>query len=84
MIRGWDDSGAMFIGFVRGSLVSRLLAGERVCLPGYTDGNGLHHPHVCLFLRDDNSQLMAATREYFPNGFLPGAALDHASVEEPK
>lgn len=83
MIRGWDDKGAMFIGLVRGPLVDRLLAGERVCLPGYIDGNGLRHPHVCLFLRDDNGQLIAATNEYFPDGFLPGAAIEHASKEEP-
>jgi hypothetical protein len=83
MIRGWDDKGAMFIGFVRGPLLARLLAGERVCLPGHTDANGLRHPHVCLFVRDDNAQLIAACDEYFPDGIVPGAAVEQASTEEP-
>lgn len=84
MIRGWDDKGALFIGLVRGPLVDRLFAGERVCLPGHTAANGLHHPHVCLFIRDDNAQLIEATREFFPDGFLPGAPIEHVSTEEPK
>ncbi len=83
MIRGWDEKGAMFIGLVKGPLVDRLLAGERVCLPGCVDSNGLRHPHVCLFLRDDNAQLIAAAGEYFPDGFLQGAGVEHVSTEEP-
>ena len=78
MIRGWDNKGAMFIGLVRGPLVDRLFAGERVCLPGH----GIH-PHVCLFIRDDNAQLIEASHEYFPDGFLPGAKLEHVSKDEP-
>lgn len=68
-----DDQGAIAIGLVRGPLLDRLLAGERVCLPSLVDGNGLRHPHVCLFVRDDNDGLIRAANEYFPGGPLPGA-----------
>jgi hypothetical protein len=38
---------------------------------------------VCLFLRDTNEQLVAATGEYWPDGFVPGAAIERLG-EEPK
>lgn len=80
-VRMRDEKGSVVIGLVRGKLLDRLLAGERVCLPGYTDSNGVHHPHVCLFVRDDNRQLMRALDEYFPGGLLPGAVREHAGPE---
>lgn len=80
-LRVRDERGSVVIGLVRGELFARLLAGERVCLPAFTDSNGLHHPHVCLFLRDDNEQLMAALAEYFPDGPLPGAVMEHIGPE---
>jgi hypothetical protein len=83
MIRIVSDNGSIAIGLVRGPLLDRLLAGERVCLPGHIDANGLHHPHVCLFVRDTNQQLIAAANEYFPDGMIPGAAFEHASEVEP-
>lgn len=83
MIRIKDDKGALFIGLVRGRLVERLEAGERVCIPGHIDGGGVHHPHICLVLRDDNEQLLEAAREFYPDGFLPGAVTEHVSPEEP-
>mgnify|MGYP001613417320 CR=1 FL=1 len=76
MIRGFTDTGSLFIGLVRGPLLDRLLAGERVCLPGYGT-----QPHVCLFVRDTNEELIAATAEYFPDGVLPGAQLVHFKDE---
>ena len=84
MIRGVNNKGALFIGLVRGELLERLLAGERVCLAGHIDANGLQHPHVCLFLRDNNAQLLAAVDEYFPDGLMPGAAVEQASKDEPR
>lgn len=78
MIRGFTENGSLFIGLVRGALVDRLMAGERVCLPGHGP-----HPHVCLFIRDDNSQLIAASHEFFPGGVLPGAELVHVTTKEP-
>jgi hypothetical protein len=83
MIRIVDDKGALFVGLVRGTLVERLIAGERVCIPGHTDGAGVHHPHICLVLRDDNEQLIEAATEFYPAGFLPGAIAEHVSPEEP-
>lgn len=83
MIRIRDERGSVIIGLVRGPLVDRFLAGERVCLPGHTDGNGVHHPHVCLFLRDTNAELLQAVDAYFPNGPLPGARFEHVSSDEP-
>lgn len=76
-----DERGSVVIGLVRGPLLDRLLAGERVCLPVLVDGNGLRHPHVCLFVRDDNEGLMRALNEYFPGGPLPGAKLVHIPDE---
>lgn len=84
MIRIRDERGSVVIGLVRGPLLDRFLAGERVCLPAHTDANGLHHPHVCLFLRDTNAELVAAANEYFPGGPLPGARFEHVTTEEPK
>ena len=81
MIRIRDERGSVVIGLVRGPLLDRFLAGERVCLPASTDINGVHHPHVCLFLRDTNAELLAAADEYFPDGPLPGAVLHHAGEE---
>jgi hypothetical protein len=83
MIRMVDDKGALFVGLVRGTLVERLVAGERVCIPGHIDGNGLLHPHICLVLRDDNEQLLEAARDFYPDGFLPGALTEHVSPDEP-
>jgi hypothetical protein len=76
-----DERGSVVIGLVRGPLLDRLLAGERVCLPRLVDGNGIEHPHVCLFVRDDNQQLLAAADEYFPDGPLPGALQVHIAEE---
>jgi hypothetical protein len=120
MIRIRDERGSVVIGLVRGPLLDRLLAGERVFLEQYVDGNALEHPalwldfsggprkvqalvagervciprvvdetgrevhpHVCLFLRDDNAQLLAAATEYFPDGPLPGARFEHVTTKEP-
>jgi len=64
--------------------LARLLAGERVCIPRVVETDGREtHPHVCLFYRESNDALIAATREYFPDGFMPGATLDHVSRDEP-
>lgn len=76
-----DDKGAIAIGLVRGPLLDRLLAGERVCLPVLVDANGLRHPHVCLFVRDDNDGLIRAANEYFHGGMLPGADFVHVDRE---
>lgn len=84
MIRATDERGSVVIGLVRGKLLDRLLAGERVCLPAFVDAGGVRYPHVCLFLRDDNQQLLAAMDEYFPGGPLPGAVLSHVSDKEPE
>lgn len=84
MIRVVSDNGSVALGFVRGPLLDRLMAGERVCLDGFVDPNGLLHPHVCLFVRDSNEELLVAAGEYFPDGVMAGAALVHASKEEPK
>lgn len=78
MIRGFTENGSLFIGLVRGPLVDRLLAGERVCLPGSAAGG----PHVCLFLRNTNEELVAATNEYFYDGMVPGAVVER-HPEEP-
>ena len=83
MLRGIDDKGALFIGLVRREFLDALLAGKRVCLPGDTDANGVVHPHVCLFVRDNNAELVDALREYFPGGFVPGASLEQVSTTEP-
>jgi len=83
MIRVIDERGSIVIGLLRGELLERFLAGERVCLPALTDANGLTHPHVCLFLRDTNEELLQAVDVYFPDGVLPGARLEHVS-EEPQ
>ena len=84
MIRGYSNNGSLFIGLIRGKLLDRLLAGERVCIPGSVDSNGVVHPHVCLFLRDNNAQLAMALGEYFPDGLEVGAPLDHVSTKEPE
>ncbi len=83
MIRGYTDTGSLYIGLVRGPLLDKLNAGERVCLPAFTDSNGVRHPHVCLFVGADNAELLTMTGVLFPDGFMPGAALDHVSDEEP-
>jgi hypothetical protein len=83
MIRTRDERGSVVIGLLRGPLLDRFLAGERVCLPEHTDANGLHHPHVCLFLRDTNEELLQAVDVYFPDGPLPGARFEHVTTEEP-
>ena len=70
-LRIMDEKGSVVIGLARGPLLDRLLAGERVCLPRLVDGNGLVHPHVCLFVRDDNAELLAAAHEFFPDGLVP-------------
>lgn len=80
-VRARDERGSVVIGLVRGPLLERFLAGQRVCLPAFTDVNGVHHPHVCLFLRDNNEELLVAVHQYFPDGLLPGAALEHAGPE---
>lgn len=84
MIRVMDEFGSVVIGLLRGPLVDRFLAGERVCLPAHTDESGLRHPHVCLFLRDTNEELLDALDAYFPDGPLPGARFEHVTTEEPK
>lgn len=73
MIRGFTENGSLYIGLVRGPLLDKLLAGERVCLPGSRAGG----PHVCLFIRATNAELLEATKEYFPDGLLPGARVEH-------
>ena len=83
MIRIVSDNGSIAIGFVRGPLLDRLLAGEQVCLEAYVDGRGLLHPHVCLFVRDTNDELVEAANEYFPDGMMPGARTEYGG-EEPK
>lgn len=77
MIRGLSNNGSLYIGLVRGPLLDRLLAGERVCLPGSAAGG----PHVCLFVRDNNHELLEATKEYFPDGLVPGARVEHHPQE---
>ncbi len=65
--------------------LARLLGGERVCIPRVVETDGREtHPHVCLFYRESNEALIAALREYFPDGFLPGAELEHVSQDEPR
>lgn len=83
MIRIVSNNGSLAIGLVRGPMLDRLLAGDRVCLHGFIDGNGLVHPHICLFVRDNNDELLAATEQYFPDGAMPGAEFAHVSKEEP-
>lgn len=83
MIRGYTDNGSMWIGLVRGPLLDRLIAGERVCLPGHLDASGVHYPHVCLFVGDDNADLLKKCNQLFPDGVLPGAVIEHVSKEEP-
>lgn len=83
MIRGYTENGSMWLGLVRGPLLDRLLAGERVCIPGHLDASGVHYPHLCLFVRDTNAELLAACDEYFPGGYLPGAVVEQATTEEP-
>jgi hypothetical protein len=83
MIRGITSGGEHIIGLVRGPLVDRLMRGDRVCLPGLVDANGMTYPHVCLVVRDSNRELIAAINEFHPDGFLPGAAVEHVSKEEP-
>jgi hypothetical protein len=63
--------------------VERLRRGERVCVPAVLGENGaLVHPHICLFLRETNAELIAAADEYWPRK-LPGAHRVHVSAEEP-
>ena len=63
---------------------TRLIAGERVCIPAvHGDDGRLIHPHVCLFMRADNASLLAAADELFPGGPLPGARFEHVTTEEP-
>jgi hypothetical protein len=83
MIRGYTDNGSFYIGLVRGKLLDRLLAGERVCLPGFVDRTGVHYPHLCLFVGDDNAHLVEMMRELFPDGQTPDAVIEQASREEP-
>lgn len=73
MIRGFTENGSLYIGLLRGPLLDKLLAGERVCLPGSRAGG----PHMCLFVRDTNEELLEATKQYFPDGVLPGAVIGH-------
>ncbi len=66
------------------ALLARLLGGERVCIPRVVETDGREtHPHVCLFYRESNDALIAVMREYYPGGFMPGAAIDHVSKDEP-
>lgn len=83
MIRGYTDNGSMYIGLTRGKLLDRLNAGERVCLPGFVDRSGVHYPHICLFVGDDNADLARKMVELFPDGFTPDAVIEHPSTEEP-
>lgn len=83
MIRGYTENGSMWIGLVRGPLLDRLIAGERVCIPGHVDASGVRYPHVCLFVGDDNADLLEKTHELFPDGLQPGAVIEHVSKEEP-
>lgn len=83
MIRGYTDNGSMYIGLVRGQLLDKLLAGERVCIPGFIDRSGVHYPHVCMFLGNDNADLARKLGEFFPDGFIPAAVIQQASLEEP-
>lgn len=59
-------------------LAECLLAGERVCLEGHG-----RHPHVCLFYRASNRELLAALRVYFPDGLVPGAPIVRMGNDEP-
>lgn len=83
MIRGYTDNGSMWIGLVRGELLDRLMAGERVCIPGHLDASGVHYPHVCLFIGDDNADLWKKAGGLFPGGFTPNAVIEHVTKEEP-
>lgn len=67
MIRITDDQGAVGIGLCR-SYITALLAGQRVCVPA-----GMGAPHVCLFFAENDDELMARTKELYPDGLLPGA-----------
>lgn len=84
MIRGYTDNGSMYIGLIRGKLLDRLIAGERVCLPGFVDASGVHYPHVCLFVGADNAALARKMADLFPDGFTRDAVIMHASTEEPE
>jgi len=66
------------------SILDRLNAGERVCLPGFIDRSGVHYPHICLFVGDDNADLALKMVELFPDGFTPDAVIEHPSTEEPE
>lgn len=120
MIRIRDDKGAVGIGLVRGALLDRLVAGERVILERYVDPNGREHPalgldfsggprkvaqllagervciprvvdesgaevhpHVCLFVRGTNRQLLEAANEYWP-GRTDDFLAVHVSDKEPE
>lgn len=37
----------------------------------------------CLFVGDDNADLLKKTHELFPDGLQPGAVIEHVSKEEP-
>ncbi len=83
MIRGYTENGSMWIGLIRGPLLDRLIAGERVCIPGHLDRSGVHYPHVCLFVGEDNADLQKKCAELFPGGVMPGAVIEHVTKEEP-
>ena len=70
MIRVVDDRRAVGVGLARAT-IEALLRGERVCIPA---GGGA--PHVCLFFAETDADLMARTKELYPDGFMPGALIE--------
>lgn len=77
VLRSFSLSGEPVISLYGREIAERLLAGDRVCL----EGAG-RHPHVCLFYRANNRELLEALDEYFP-GVVPGAPHVHMGNDEP-
>lgn len=67
-----------------GRMLQRLFSGQRICVPAVVDEAGIEtFPHVCIFYRETNAELMAAANELFPGGLMPGAKVELARPTEP-
>lgn len=76
--RAITRDGELDVALTGRAIAERLLAGDRVCLSGRPG-----FPHMCLFYRATNRELLEACRLYFPDGATPDAVLVVASETEP-
>lgn len=64
-LKGTDDNGCVQLGIDRG-LLTRILAGERVCLPAAAGA-----PHVCVFFAETDEGLLERLESFYPGKPMP-------------